>query len=181
MKNHGIFLSFNDNPKHVKHSLRPDDFEYGRCIQTLPVSTVDCIFINKNNKTFILAKRTQHPMKDEPWFFGGRIKFGVPVKEMLDKIILHETGIKMYHKRIYFLTFIDWLFSIRSQEPQDIGSHNILHLFVYRCTQKEIKKIINSKPNDGFDHKFGFQEFDRKRIQEECRPEILKLYDMIFD
>ncbi|MCK5084571.1 MAG: NUDIX hydrolase [Candidatus Pacebacteria bacterium] len=138
----------------------------------------DVVIVNLKNPVFYLAKRVINPMQGIFWI-GGRRKKGEAPLEGIQRNFRRETGLDLSADKFKFVTFVEYIWQIREQEPQDNGSQNVAHQFMIELTDEELNAIELSP--DEYDFEFGLQKFNRNRLEKDnVHPVILDVFDKIF-
>ena len=157
-----------------------DDATYGKAIQGLVIVVADAVPINRERRTFHLAKRIAKPIRGW-WELGGRIFPGEPESEAISRIIQREASIEVSPERFTLVSQNRYFLKDRQQEPQDAGTDAFCYHFVVELSDYELKIASANLDEKEYERSVGLQEFDRARIvKENVEQPILDLYDTVF-
>ena len=157
-----------------------DDETYGKAIRSLIVVAADAVPINKERRTFYLAKRIAKPIRGW-WELGGRILCGEPEGEAISRIVKREASIEVSPERFILVSQGRYFLKDRQQEPQNAGNDTLCYHFVVELTDAELRLASANLDEKEYQRNVGLQEFDRPRIlKENVEQPILDLYDTVF-
>jgi hypothetical protein len=157
-----------------------DDETYTAVLDNTIIVCTDTVIINRERRTFFLAKRAVRPMAGI-WWIGGRRKKGETPTEGIHRNFKRETNLDLNTDRFKFIAITEYIWQDREQKPYNKGSQNFCHQFFIELTEKELNKAKKHLEQTEYDSDFGLQEFDRNRlIQEKVHPVILDVFDKIF-
>jgi ADP-ribose pyrophosphatase YjhB (NUDIX family) len=157
-----------------------NDETYGKAIQSLVVVAADAVPINRERRTFYLAKRIAKPIQGW-WELGGRICSGEPESEAISRIVKRETSVKVSPERFILVSQSRYFLKDRQQEPQDAGNDTFCYHFAVELTDDELIIASANLDENEYERSFGLREFDREKIvKKNVELPILDLYDTVF-
>ncbi len=160
--------------------IRLDDEAYGKLLQCCAPMCTDIVVVDRKNQLFWLAKRQTKPL-DNWWWMGGRTNAQETKEASALRIFLRETGLKLEEKQLELVAILDYRFKDRAQEPKDIGSHTVAHVFAVELTEDECRRASSHLEQKEYDFEKGLVAFNRKEIiDSNLFPAILDLYDHMF-
>lgn len=153
---------------------------YEEVVRNMIIPCTDCVIINSERKTFFLADRTSKPMQGLWWTGGRRNKGEMPVDGMA-RNFNRETGLSIEPSRFKLITITEYLWQDRAQEPEDIGTHGICHMFALELSYDEIQAVANNLDEKEYRREAGLREFGREAlVSAGVHPVILEVYDLCF-
>lgn len=157
-----------------------DDETYGKAIQSLVVVAADAVPINRERKSFYLAKRIAKPIQGW-WELGGRIFPGEPEGVAISRIVKREASVEISPDRFTLVSQSRYFLKDRQQEPQDAGADVFCYHFIVELSDYELKVASANLDEREYERSVGLQEFDRARIvHEHLEQPIVDLYDVVF-
>ena len=157
-----------------------DDETYGEAIRSLIVVAADALPINRERKTFYLAKRIAKPIRGW-WELGGRIFSGEPERDAISRIVKREASIDVSPERFILVSQGRYFLKDRQQEPQDASNDTFCYHFAVELSDTELKFASANLDEKEYQRNVGLQEFDRARIvKDNVEQPILDLYDTVF-
>jgi D-beta-D-heptose 7-phosphate kinase/D-beta-D-heptose 1-phosphate adenosyltransferase len=94
--------SFFEEKKKNKNSEHISSGIYRQIIDSLPICTVDVLFLNKKKDKVLLFRRTNKPLKGHFFSVGGRMRKGESFVKAATRKVKEETGIKLLPQRLVF-------------------------------------------------------------------------------
>ena len=159
-------------------SVYLSDEEYGRGLQCFVAGAVDAVIINRETRTFHLAKRRFKPVPGW-WWIGGRRKPGELAEVAIARLFKRETKLDLPPYRFVLVASIDHQLKDRQQEPQELGCHMNAYTFVVELTPEELSSIsLDEKEYESGARLTAFTKGDLVRAN--ARQIILDLYDCVF-
>jgi hypothetical protein len=153
---------------------------YNEAMRSFVIVGTDAIILSGEEKAIYLAKRRIRPMKDW-WVIGGRSFNGELPEESIVRCFKRETALKIAKKRFNMLCINRYLWKDREQEPQNVGSDNLIYTFTVKLSEEEIKAVSENLNREEYEDS-GLQGFDLERLQEEkIHPMIISAYKQIFN
>jgi ADP-ribose pyrophosphatase YjhB (NUDIX family) len=86
------------NKKPVDPNFIPDPL-YSQITKLLPIVSVEALIVV--DKSLLLLKRNNEPVKDEWWFPGGRIHLGESLEQTLRREIKEETSLELTKVKLF--------------------------------------------------------------------------------
>ncbi len=159
---------------------RLDNAEYERALRAFPIPCVDVIFINRARRFFYLAERVVEPARGW-WWVGGRMYQGESYEETAIRKVRDETSVVLTPDRLIDLKSVArYFWSVRQQEPRDVGCDCIGFMYAAELTADELTRasagLVNTeyRPN-------SLTAFDRRGFEgTNVRPTILDHYALVF-
>lgn len=74
---------------------------YKQIIEVMPIPCVDLLVVHKDK--YLIAKRTQEPLKGEWYMPGSRLFKGETIQEVVQRIAFKELGIKAKFDKVLLL------------------------------------------------------------------------------
>jgi len=104
---------------------------YGRTVRDNVVRGCVDILVTDGNGNVFLGKRNIQPW-DQWWTFGGAMVPGESPADSCARIAKRDLGLEVNSDRFSFITYKSLVFSVRREEPQENGCHDIslFHLLV---------------------------------------------------
>jgi len=100
------------------------DKEYGNVLDNFVIGCVDVAVCYKEK--ILLVMRTDNPIKDEWWIFGGRVHRNEDLKTTASRGVYRELGIKLPDERYTEIGTYNLKWPVR-REPKDLnGCHHLL-------------------------------------------------------
>ena len=154
------------------------DEEYGRGLQCFVPCTADIVIINREERTFYLARRKSKPVPGWCWI-GGRMKPGELKEEAAARLFKRETKLELSPERFELVAVIDHRMNDRQQAPQELGCHMNAFTFVVELTPDELASI--SLDEKEYEAEVGLTAFsDINLAVLGVREIICELYNHIF-
>lgn len=152
--------------------------EYEKALRTFVLLCTDIVIVDKNKKTFYLAKRKHKPINNW-WFIGGRMNATETKEESAVRCFKRETDIDIKEEDLEFVALLDHRFKDREQVPQNIGCHTVSYVFVIPREKIDFKKV--SLESEEYVRGAEFEEFDRQKIVDyKVYESMIDVYDSIF-
>lgn len=150
---------------------------YAEAMGAMVVVCTDVVCINRHHRTVLLAHRRVKPMPGL-WVVGGRVRAGESFKEAAVRKLADEIKIVVAKSRLGFVREDRFIWSERQQEPQNVGSDNICHVFHLELTTRELE-LVRLDPSEYADTQL--REYSRQAlVAAGVHERILDLYDEIF-
>jgi len=127
----------------VSHASRLPDAEYGRVLDDIVVTCVDCVVAY--GEQMLLGLRRQEPYKGGWWVPGGRMHPGERFEETAQRVLRRELGLKVIADRFDYISTTSYIWSRREQPPADHGCHMIGVNLVLRISLKESQQITHGE------------------------------------
>lgn len=129
-----------------------------------PILCVDILFIDRQNKAFILPIRKDEAAKG-PWFIGGMIKRNTPPKQMAQKIIEKETNATINSSNLNYLASSWFEWDRRNVEPQENGRVDFNLCYTYEPTIEEISRLEANLDSKEYKSEKGLTSFTLEDLQ----------------
>lgn len=157
-----------------------DDEVYSKALSALVVVCTDIVLINKERRTFFLAKRTIESMKGW-WCMGGRMMRGETELDSVRRLMKRETSLDVATSRFTYVTTNRYWCKYREQEPQEEGGDYICFVFALELGQDEIAAASANLDPAEYEPTLGLVECARDDLLElKVRPQLIDLYDRVF-
>ena len=160
------------------------DAAYKEVIDNTILVCTDVVIVNIEKRVVCLAKRIVDPMRGIFWI-GGRRKKGETPLEGMQRNFRREAGFDLPADRFKFVTFVEYIWQIREQEPQENGAQNVAHQFMIELTDEELNTVSRGLSPDEYDSGYGLQRFNRDRLKSEVEkgnihPVVMDVFNTIF-
>lgn len=153
----GIFIESG----HKMKVGRPKDRDYGKAIAALICVCTDIAIVDRKKKLIYLPERKVKPMKGR-WDTGGRRFPGETPLQSAMRNFKKETGISLGAERFNFVAIKEAIWKDRKETPQNMGKHDLIHIFAVELTKKELLFASqNLCPNE---YEPGLMAFTRKEL-----------------
>lgn len=153
---------------------------YAQAIEGFVIDCTDAVIVDRLAKTFWLAKRNVLPMKGV-WVIGGRRYAGEEQEVSVRRCFKRETGLDLDINRFVHAADAEYIWKDRKQSPQEVGSHNLAHIFAVELTPEERGKVSASLIRDEYEAGWGLRAFDRTDLEiAKVHPVLIRLHDLIF-
>lgn len=157
---------------------------YAQAIESFVITCVDALIIDSVRKLVYLAKRRIEPAKDNWWVIGGRMWAGESYLHALQRHCMTDLGIKPTAHRLNLVAVNRYIWGVREQEPQDVGSDNMAFTFTWDLAEDPVTldRVCHATLNpDEYEPGTFIRPFSREMlVVEKVHPAILDLYDLIF-
>jgi ADP-ribose pyrophosphatase YjhB (NUDIX family) len=156
------------------------DETYAEAISAMVFVTSDAVIVNRERKTFYLAKRRALPMAGW-WWIGGRVYSSEPANKAIARIFKRETELDIPANRFKFMLMQRYIWSTRQQEPQEVGSDCLSYIHIVELYESEIESACANLDPKEYDASVGLQEFTRDELAEiNAHDAIQDMYITVF-
>ena len=100
------------------------DEEYGDVLNNFVIGCVDVAVCYKGK--ILLETRTDNPIKDEWWIFGGRIQRNEDLNAAASRGVYRELGVKLPRERYSVIGVYNLIWPVRREPDELNGCHHLL-------------------------------------------------------
>lgn len=169
-----------EDPNHHMKKVFLSAEVYAQAMQAMIIVCTDAVIINHAHQSIYLAERAIKPMQG-PWWIGGRRLTGEDQLTSMKRCFKRETGLALPSERFTFVDTAEYIWKDREQDPQDAGSHNLVHTFAIELNDAELAQARSGLEQGEYHRDFGLREFRRPDlVKAKVHQVILDVYDKIF-
>ncbi len=169
--------TFRQDPDHTMQPKFLSEAVYAEAMESMVIVNTDVVIIDPATRSLYLAKRKALPHSDW-WIIGGRVMAGEPLEQAATRNFVRETKLQVSPESFRFITLYRYLWSQRSQEPQDAGSDNLAFTYALELSADQIKSISLDATEYGSE---GLHKFNQEALQaNHVHPMLIDLYRRIF-
>ena len=128
-------------------------------MESFTIVGTDVLFINRERRSFYLAKRKALPLLGY-WMIGGRMWAGEDPRTSMQRVTKRETGLELAPERFTFVTLNRYLWATRAQIPHEKGSDNLCYTFIAELSPEELVLAAANLDRQEYEAAAGLTEFD---------------------
>lgn len=105
--------------------------DYRKCIELLPILTVDLLIFNKEKTEVMLFKRKNAPLQGEFYSLGGRLHKGEKIEDAILRKAKEEAGLDLKYDDLEFGRFANEMFEDSVYEGVSSHTPNLFFAYIY--------------------------------------------------